>query len=807
MSQIIINSDTTVTAGQTLSAVGFTLTDGTPAIVIASGTGTFGNLLVTGAGALLDTAGYPIAIGNSGSGTLTLAAGAVLQTGSLGGAPSVKIGNKVGSSGTVVVTGAGSTLNSADQMDVGNAGSGVLLVSAGGTVNAGAVGTAIALIVASNSGSSGIVDVTGSGSLLHATDQVNVGKSAAGSMTIEAGGTFLIDNTNTAHLAVSIAGSGTADGSQLVVTGAGSMLLANGSGTPATVVVGGHGSGTLDITDGATLTASVVDSGHADGAAAGTPDGTGLILVDGTGSRINAGYALVDGGSVINGASLASTVSVTNGGSISAGRGILWAGSILATDTASAVEFGGAGGAAAGSIQIDAGSSLSGSGTVSAGSIVNAGTLAAAGGLLLLDGTVTGPGILQIGAGATLEAASTATGSAIFAGAGTLRIDLPLGFSGTIASASVGATIDLVGALGSDPVFVTQGGGQALQIVTDIGTVDIAVSTSVAMQGLGSMSDGAGGTLVTIACFAAGTMILTDRGRVAVERLREGDRVVSAFGGVVPISWIGHRHIDCRRHPEPLDVMPVRIRRDAFAPGVPDRDLFLSPDHAVHVSDHAGPCEGLVPVRHLINGTTITQEPIAQVTYCHVELPVHDVIFANALSCESYLDTGNRGAFQNGGGVVAAHADFARGAWETSACAPLIEGGTGLDAIRSGLATRARDLGFAPGTGVECRIGTPGTYRSIVPALETTIRLLSDPQRPPGDRRWLGVAVSRITLDGAPIALDAQELSAGFYARETDGQASWRWTTGDAVLVLPPRPVPRVLEVTVAFTAARSEAA
>ncbi len=70
---------------------------------------------------------------------------------------------------------------------------------------------------------------------------------------------------------------------------------------------------------------------------------------------------------------------------------------------------------------------------------------------------------------------------------------------------------------------------------------------------------------------------------------------------------------------------------------------MLSPDHAVFVDDV------LVPVRHLINGSTIVQEPVAEVTYYHVELATHDVILAEGLPCESYLDTGNRAVFVNGG--------------------------------------------------------------------------------------------------------------------------------------------------------------
>jgi hypothetical protein len=53
----------------------------------------------------------------------------------------------------------------------------------------------------------------------------------------------------------------------------------------------------------------------------------------------------------------------------------------------------------------------------------------------------------------------------------------------------------------------------------------------------------------------------------------------------------------------------------------------------------------LIPVRHLLNGASIVQEPVDHVTYWHVELPTHGVLLAEGLPVESYLDTGNRPAF------------------------------------------------------------------------------------------------------------------------------------------------------------------
>jgi hypothetical protein len=161
--------------------------------------------------------------------------------------------------------------------------------------------------------------------------------------------------------------------------------------------------------------------------------------------------------------------------------------------------------------------------------------------------------------------------------------------------------------------------------------------TSSFVYAAGPLTDA--GFNFVVPCFAAGTRILTADGARAVERLSVGELVATQRGRLAPIAWIGERHIDCRRHPRPHLVRPIRVRADAFGPGRPVRNLVLSPDHAVAVGGV------LIPVRHLLNGVTVVQQAADEVRYFHVELPEHDVLLAEGLEVESYLDSGNRAMF------------------------------------------------------------------------------------------------------------------------------------------------------------------
>jgi hypothetical protein len=329
--------------------------------------------------------------------------------------------------------------------------------------------------------------------------------------------------------------------------------------------------------------------------------------------------------------------------------------------------------------------------------------------------------------------------------------------------------------------------GDAFDAISQTGMQNVMTATDITeMNVLG----------FAIACFAAGTRISTTRGPVAVEALRVGDIAITARGGGAPVVWLGTRRVACHLHPRPNDVWPIRVQAHAFAPGRPVRGIRLSPDHAVLVGG------ALIPIRYLVNGASIAQEPCDTIEYWHVELPAHDVLLAEDLPAESFLDTGNRSAFAGATPAAALHPEFSRGVWRRDGCAPLLLGGSRVRAERRRLLARAALLGHAatddPALSVVAGGGTLPTlrdglfFRVRLPGGGEWIRLRSrtwtpahvDPRS--DDARVLGVALRRLWLDGREASLDSPALRDGWHVAEP----GWRWTSGDAAL-----PVAGVREV------------
>jgi autotransporter passenger strand-loop-strand repeat protein len=192
-------------------------------------------------------------------------------------------------------------------------------------------------------------------------------------------------------------------------------------------------------------------------------------------------------------------------------------------------------------------------------------------------------------------------------------------------------------------------------------------------------------TLVTASetpCYRRGTLILTDRGEVAVEDLRIADRLVTLSGAVRPIRWIGRRSYDGRFAAGNPKILPILFRPHALADGAPRCDLYVSPQHAMFVDGV------LIPASALINGISIVQlEAVDEVEYFHFELDTHDVILAQGAPAETFVDDDSRGMFHNAAEYRLLYPDAPR--MPARYCAPRVEDGPALEAVRRRLEDRA----------------------------------------------------------------------------------------------------------------------
>jgi len=448
-----------------------------------------------------------------------------------------------------------------------------------------------------------------------------------------------------------------------------------------------------------------------------------------------------------------------------------------------------------------------------------------AGAALTIDSPVSGTGALQIGAGTEISLESTvASGQTIkFVGSpDVLAVSQALSMDGTIDGFGPQDRIYLPNVpfnrgadtlSYSDSTLTIENSGTTLASLYIPGTLAISDFTLAP-----STNGGSNLTTDKIACFVAGTRIATDRGEVPVEELRIGDGVLTPGGAVRPVLWIGNRRTDCRRHPRPDLVWPVRIRAGAFGDDQPRRDLLLSPDHALSLpAAGGGAVNVLIPVRYLINGATIAQETVAEVHYFHIELARHDILLAENLAAESYLDTGNRAQFENGAAHRSLHPDFSALTW-ANACAPLCLEGPAVSAARRRLVARAHRLGYgiaeqsdlrvlAGGRSIRAAAVNGSRHQFVLPATTRDVRIVSPTGAPAGsdpaaeDGRRLGACIGAVCLGDTSIPLDSPSLASGFHRLERSGHELWRWTDGDARIVLPhASAAPALLELLVRDT-------
>ncbi|MBY6152714.1 Hint domain-containing protein [Vannielia litorea] len=256
----------------------------------------------------------------------------------------------------------------------------------------------------------------------------------------------------------------------------------------------------------------------------------------------------------------------------------------------------------------------------------------------------------ETGAGAdTIDGAAATTGFTANTGAGD---DVLVGGDGADTLLG-GDDADTFYAGDGDHVQGGEGGVDADVLdLTSAGPTRVIYDESDPESGTVEFLDGTGNVTGTmtfseietvnfIPCFTPGTMIATPEGPRPVEELGPGDRVLTRDHGVKRLQWVGQRLLNEHHLKANPRLMPVLIKTGALGYGLPERDIMVSPQHKMLISDARaemlfGEHEVLVSAVHLVGLPGIEQVQVDEVIYIHIMFDAHEIIMAEGAWTESY---------------------------------------------------------------------------------------------------------------------------------------------------------------------------
>ncbi len=150
------------------------------------------------------------------------------------------------------------------------------------------------------------------------------------------------------------------------------------------------------------------------------------------------------------------------------------------------------------------------------------------------------------------------------------------------------------------------------------------------------------GAYVSPPCFTPGTLIDTATGPQRVENLSPGDLLATRDAGYQPLLYVLRTELPATRLWREPWLCPVRIPAGALAPGVPARDLLVSPQHGILLTGaecqllFAEP-EVLAPAVTLPQARPLMPDACAEgTTYLHLVLHDHHILCAEGVLTESF---------------------------------------------------------------------------------------------------------------------------------------------------------------------------
>jgi Hint domain len=141
-------------------------------------------------------------------------------------------------------------------------------------------------------------------------------------------------------------------------------------------------------------------------------------------------------------------------------------------------------------------------------------------------------------------------------------------------------------------------------------------------------------------CFTPGTLITTHRGEIPVELVAAGDRVVTRDNGIQTVRWVGKTQMFLHDFQAEPHLLPVFIQQGSLGKGLPERDMMVSPNHRVLVTNSRATVryadrEVLVAAKHLAAQGIHTVQS-SGTTYIHFMCDRHEVVLSNGVWTETF---------------------------------------------------------------------------------------------------------------------------------------------------------------------------
>ena len=203
---------------------------------------------------------------------------------------------------------------------------------------------------------------------------------------------------------------------------------------------------------------------------------------------------------------------------------------------------------------------------------------------------------------------------------------------------------------GTDVDTIKVGPDTPFNVLYDAADPTFDPATGESESGVIQLLDAPGGSVTgtitfseieNIMCFTPGTLVATAQGQKPVETLNQDDLILTRDNGFQPIAWTGQRALTAQELAASPKIQPILIKANSLGEGVPERDMMVSPNHRMLVTDpklqmYLHESEALVAAKHMTAIDGVAQMATSSLTYVHFMFERHEVVLADGAWSESF---------------------------------------------------------------------------------------------------------------------------------------------------------------------------